>query len=50
MKSLGGTDVDLKPERPAAPVDAQKPGQPVSPDTISSKPTTSPAGTRSPTC
>ena len=34
MKSLGGTDVDLKPERPAAPADAQKPGQPVSPDTI----------------
>ena len=34
MKSLGGTDVDLKPERRAAPAYAQKPGQPVSPDTI----------------
>jgi hypothetical protein len=34
MKSLGGADTDLKPEAKAAPSNAQKPGQPVSPDTI----------------
>ena len=34
MKSLGSTDIDLKPEARADPANLQKPGQPVSPDTI----------------
>jgi hypothetical protein len=34
MKNLGGADIDLKPEARAAPANVQKPGQPVSPDTI----------------
>src|SRR5438067_546011 len=34
MKTLGGTEVDLKPEARAAFATAQKSGQPVSPETI----------------
>jgi hypothetical protein len=34
MKSLGGTDIDLKPDARAAPANVRKPGQPISPDTI----------------
>jgi hypothetical protein len=34
MKTLGGTDIDLKPEARAVPAIAQKPGPAVSPETI----------------
>jgi hypothetical protein len=34
MKTLGGAEIDLKPEARQATANTQKPGQPVSPDTI----------------
>src|SRR5882724_3589467 len=34
MKSLGGAEIDLKPEARRNAASTQKPGQPVSPDTI----------------
>jgi hypothetical protein len=34
MKALGGTEIDLKPETRTTAADAQKPGQPVSPEAI----------------